>query len=353
MRGLRSATVAGVALLLCALVAVGPAVAKGAGGFGGSGAAPGTSSIAGPPGTEASGLRYAAVSGGTTTSVLAIETDGGAIRDQRQLRHRWALPAVTSRGEPGGLSADGETLVLLRPRHLHAGVTTFRVLAARNLRTRDEVTLNGRFAFDAISPEGQLMYLIQYQPNLFEYRVRVYDLSAGELRRGAIVDPDEAGDPMTGEPVSRAMSPDGRWAYTVYRGNETFVHALDTENATAVCIDLPQFEDVSFYGLDLSVEPASGAITVLEKGDPAALIDPETFEVSPANEARVADAGGGTDWLVWALIGGGVALCAGVVVVQRRWRRRPAPVDAGLKDALRSEPAEREREEERPREPVA
>ena len=45
---------------------------------------------------------------------------------------------------------------------------------------------------------------------------------------------------MRGQPLSRAMSPDGRWAYTLYDGNgETpFVHALDTSRATARCIDL-------------------------------------------------------------------------------------------------------------------
>ena len=46
---------------------------------------------------------------------------------------------------------------------------------------------------------------------------------------------------MGGEPVARASSTDGRWAYTLYarRGDEPFVHALDTVKREAFCIDLP------------------------------------------------------------------------------------------------------------------
>ena len=45
---------------------------------------------------------------------------------------------------------------------------------------------------------------------------------------------------MHGNPMTRATSADGRWAYTLYDGNgHPFVHALDTAPATARCIDLP------------------------------------------------------------------------------------------------------------------
>ena len=47
---------------------------------------------------------------------------------------------------------------------------------------------------------------------------------------------------MTGVAVSRTMGPGNRWAYTLYRrtNGEMFVHALDTPNSLAVCIDLPK-----------------------------------------------------------------------------------------------------------------
>ena len=45
---------------------------------------------------------------------------------------------------------------------------------------------------------------------------------------------------MGGQPVVRASSAAGRWAYTLYarRGDELFVHALDTVKREAFCVDL-------------------------------------------------------------------------------------------------------------------
>lgn len=343
------------ALTAGALIWAGPAAAKGAGGAAATGAPP-SSTITGPPGTEADALRYAAIPSRGRTSINAIETDGGLIREQRGLSGIWALPAVTIDGDPGGLSADGQTLVLMRPTYRVAGDSKFRVLDAGSLRPRNEVTLKGRFLFDAISPDGRLLYLVEYPDpgNFVEYRVRAYDIAAGELRPGSIVDPDEAGEPMTGEPYARAMSPDGRWAYTLYGGEETFVHALDTREAEAVCIDLPQYSGNATPNLtrfDLSVDPGSGTLTVLDRGDPSLAIHPQTFEITPVSDIDAAEVEGGVDWLVWALIGGGLALCAGVSAVQRRWRRSRA-LEAGLEEAL-TEDAEEPEHEERAREPVA
>jgi hypothetical protein len=55
-----------------------------------------------------------------------------------------------------------------------------------------------------------------------------------------IADRRETG-PMTGSPVTRAMSPGGRWAYTLYAHADgtAFFHALDTVRLAAVCVDLP------------------------------------------------------------------------------------------------------------------
>jgi hypothetical protein len=354
MSMLRLTAVMAAALTTGALIGVGPAAAKGAGGVAANGATP-SSTVTGPPGTEASALRYAAIPSRGRTSINAIETDGGVIREQRALDGIWALPAVTVDGDPGGLSADGRTLVLMKPTYRVGGDSTFQVLDARSLRPGDRVTFDARFVFDAISPDGRLIYLVEYPDpgNFVEYRVRAYDVDTGELRPGAVVDPDEAGEPMTGEPYARAMSPDGRWAYTLYGGEETFVHALDTREATAVCIDLPQFEKADLFRFDLAVDPAGGAITVLDRGNPAAVIDPETFEVGAASDPGAATAsGGGPDWVVWTLIGGGLVLCIGVFAIQRRWRRSAA-LEAGLEEALREDAEEPDHEERRPREPVA
>ena len=72
------------------------------------------------------------------------------------------------------------------------------------------------------------------------YRVRTFDVRTG-LLRGALVDRLEGEGDMGGEPVTRATSADGRWAYTLYarRKYDPFVHALDTVKREAYCIGLP------------------------------------------------------------------------------------------------------------------
>ena len=73
------------------------------------------------------------------------------------------------------------------------------------------------------------------------YRVRPYDVRKGVLQ-GALVDRLEWEEQeMGGEPIARASSRDGRWAYTLYarRKDVPFVHALDTVKRQAYCIGLP------------------------------------------------------------------------------------------------------------------
>src|SRR6185437_14842771 len=72
------------------------------------------------------------------------------------------------------------------------------------------------------------------------YLVQRYDLRDGRLSAAPVVDPSQPGEKMRGNPLARATSADGRWAYTLYDGGgETpFVHALDTVAGSARCIDL-------------------------------------------------------------------------------------------------------------------
>ena len=106
------------------------------------------------------------------------------------------------------------------------------------MRLRHRFTLDGIWSFDAISPDGTRIYLIEYADPT--YSVRVYDL-AGGLQDGVIVDKREANEQMQGFPVSRVEPSGGGWAYTLYArsGKAPFVHALDTIHGAAYCIDLP------------------------------------------------------------------------------------------------------------------
>jgi hypothetical protein len=278
--------------------------------------------------------RYTTVSaGGRGIIVASVRKDGGEIDRYRDFDGRWALPAVTIGGDAGGLSADGRTLVMIEPSFgYRVRKTSLLVLDTKGLRTRERLDLDGHFGFDAISSDGRLLYLVQYADprDPLDYRVRAYDLAEDRFRAGRIVDPTEPDERMTGQPVSRQMSADGRWAYTLYGGGEeTFIHALDTARATAVCVDLEQLPPRDLYRLALSVDPGSGEITVLRKGEPAAIVDSRTFAVSEPPTPTAGDPATAQ----WAAVAGGLALLAGsgaLLVRRLRGRARDA-VEAGAR----------------------
>lgn len=180
-------------------------------------------------------VRYLTVPGASRTLLEEVNVRDGTLQTWRWLDGALAIPAIAWHGT--GLSQDGKTLVLVTD-PWHTGSATFLLLRTPYLTTERVVTLKGAWSFDAISPHGRTLYLIQGLPG--RYLVRAYDLRRGRLLKGVIADRREKG-PMTGAPVMRATTNDGRWAYTLYlRGNGTgFIHALDTVGRTAVCIDLP------------------------------------------------------------------------------------------------------------------
>ena len=124
---------------------------------------------------------------------------------ERRLRGSFSIPAVAYDGSASGLTPDGRTLVLIAPRRRYPRKqTTFAVVDARRLAVRRVIRLKGDFSFDAISPDGRVMYLIQYDSrNFSNYAVRAYDLRAGRLYRQPVVDPREPDEAMTGVPVTR------------------------------------------------------------------------------------------------------------------------------------------------------
>jgi len=183
-------------------------------------------------------VKYVAMGArGGGTVVRAIRLTDRTIVRSRTIPGRFGVAVITFDGSRGGVSADGETLVL--PSLDRGETTRFAVVSTRTLRVQKVITLDGLFTYDAISPDGRILYLIEYLSDT-NYRVRAVNVATGGLYEQVVVDKREAGEPMAGYPVTRATSADG-WAYTLY-GRDTepaFVHALGTPDRVAICIDLP------------------------------------------------------------------------------------------------------------------
>jgi hypothetical protein len=318
----------------------------------GCGAVAGTASAkgvglaaAGEVTVDGSPHRYAALSPRTPGNRLTVVTQTdrrGRISRWWHLRGSYRVPPLTYNGSAGGLSADGGTLVLSRfswiypPRTTGLAILDTRVHLrhpgrAGERRPRHAVTrvrLRGSFSFDAISPDGSTIYLIHHLSPVVDgpYRVRALDAKSGELLPGSIVDPSEPDERMTGLPIDRATSPDGRWAYTLYGGkrHEPFVHALDTVAGRAVCIDLPQLwgrgDPFSFA---LRTEPGGRELAVLNRraslggSRPLLIVDTKSFEVSEA-DGRAAGAGVGVSWPAVAVASAFLAF--GIALTARRRR---------------------------------
>lgn len=272
--------------------------------------------------------RYVALPSGKRTVVARIERGTGEVRGFRTIPGRLTIPAVAYDGSSAGLSADGTALALLAPRSgFPRKTTTFALLDAGNLQERSRLTLSGDFSFDAMSPDGRWLYLIQYSSpdDPLQYRVRALDARTGRLDPKPIVDPREPEEAMNGHPLTRATSPDGRWAYTLYEGTEhPFVHALDTANRSARCIDLDWLHGhKQLWGMRFAVSPDGGELRVRSGQDTVAVVDTKTWAAATGVER---DDG----WSPWAfvLIGGGVLLVAGALAY-RSVRRRASSTSLG------------------------
>ena len=231
-------------------------------------------------------VRYVTLPAGRGTLVETVRVRGGHVESWNFLRGSYGIPLVAYDGSAGGLAHNGRRLVLaniptVQPTPL---VTRFVVIDPRTLRVRTRLLLDGTFAFDALSPGGSIMYLIQYlgSPGSGRYAVRALNLNTRRLYSGAIVDRRERDEKMTGQAVTRAESRDGRWAYTLYsRANKgPFVHALDTSHRRAFCVDLPWIRSANWlWRVRLSVS-ADGKALFLRRGHKTvATVDTKTFAV--------------------------------------------------------------------------
>jgi MYXO-CTERM domain-containing protein len=309
------------ALLAAAMLLAAATPAHAAGGpvppaFGGAG-------VSVPGGNENLVALYA---GADRTVLTRIRRDDGTVARSRVIDGTFGVPGVTYDGVNTGLSADGGTLVLANPSGTKE--TKLRVFNARNLRARRDITLRGMNTVDAISPDGRWLYLVDYKDGLAsEYDVRAYDLERNRLLAKPIVDPREPEEKLQGVPVTRVSSDDGRWAYTLYTGDEPFIHALDTEGRTAVCIDLPASVMNDPAGVRMKLD---GGQLTLTGTRPLAEVDLHTFKVSEpaaaapkpkptATSTPPAKTGSGPSVILWLLP---LVALGGVALLARRRRMR-------------------------------
>jgi len=293
-----------VALLLAAFVAA-PAAAGD--GF------PQAAQQAGAGVTAPQGRQYVAVGVDQSHTVLTTLQYGG-VTGWAELDGAFGIPMVTP-STTGGLSHDGRTLILQEV--ALAAPTQFVVVDARTLRERDRFILDGIYSFDALSPDGSMLYLVQRVDarDYSRYVVRAYDLVHRRLLDGRIADRTQKGWVMHGEPVSRGTTPDGRWVYTLYTnpGGYPFVHALDTVRGVAHCVGIawPQGKDQGPLW-NLVLEPHGQTIDLRwRSGRPFYRIDAKTWRATAVNVSRV-------PWY-FALFG---LLVVPVLIAVERFRRQ-------------------------------
>jgi hypothetical protein len=232
-------------------------------------------------GSDGADGRYVALPTERGTVVGRI---GSSVYASRLLEGRYTVPVVALDHTASGLSTNGSTLVLINPRRTFPRTrTSFVVLNAKNLHVRRQIVLQGDFSFDALSPDGTRMYLIHYlsRRDPTRYEVRALDVPSGKLLPTPIVDKSEPDERMAGLPITREMTADGRWAYTLYdgAGHEPFVHALDTVNGEAHCIDLGVLAGrQDLYDLRLDLGPGDKGLAVVDGARELTVIDTSDFE---------------------------------------------------------------------------
>ena len=232
-----------------------------------------------------SSQRFVTMPVGADTLLLRMRRDGGQVTGSRLLHGRLGIPTVAMDGTPGGLSADGRWLVLIKPlARFPVHRSQFAIVDASSLHV-ERFSLRGEWGFDAISQDGMSLYLTQYpfanDPS--RYAVRRYEVGRLRLVPGTIVDKREPDEKMRGSAITRVMSPRGRWAYTLYDGmagtGHPFVHALDTKLQRAFCIDVDSLQGYpDLYSLRMAW--TDGEVQVLNRGDQLAGFDPATLRLS-------------------------------------------------------------------------
>jgi len=228
-------------------------------------------------------LRYLALPASTTTELQVVDRDARVLRHMR-VKGIWGIPLVAYDGTAEGLFSNGRTLLLAQD--LYNGqtlrtTTKFTLVDTRRMKVTRRIQLQGAFAFDALSRDGRYVYLIEYMTpeDPSSYRVRAYDLRGAGLLSKIVSDKRSWATDMRGLPISRAWKEN--WSYTLYGANaRPFIHALDTRNVAAVCINLPwKTSPDRVFDYRLRVDADGHLVVRGPNGRALAVIDRRTFKI--------------------------------------------------------------------------
>ena len=180
------------------VVSVVSAVILGATALGAAAAGPAPAVLSGAPGIAVAGGAHvvtAPSASGSTQVRLVRDRDGEVLRS-RTLPGRLGVPMVTFSGLVEGTWSKGRRLVLATSIYDDPSRTTFVTIDTRTLAPLRTIRLAGSFAFDAVSPDGRRLYVLQYPGGVqggVRYVVRSLSLATGRLDTRSDRRPDGAG----------------------------------------------------------------------------------------------------------------------------------------------------------------
>src|SRR2546428_2609705 len=259
-----------------------------------------------PFGTPAPGWStlYTIVDGPTGSTLKALDVKSGAVLHEKHLDAKYQLPTRGYAGKPGGLSENGQWLVL---RNRESGRSSFLVLGTDFAGAPQRAELEGDFEFDAVTNDGRRLYLGEYTAaDHLLFQVRQFHVDGGFLDPHVVVDKTSGALAMSGVRLTSVASPGGQYVYSLYVNGRRgpFIHALDTANGFATCVFLPRAtstrdqeqrwaEVMSPDGQTLyAVNGSLGLITKLDiSGSFAKILRTSTFEtIRAASRPAVSDA---------------------------------------------------------------
>jgi hypothetical protein len=217
---------------------------------------------------ETWGHLFATESDGSRTTLTHLVVQPGFGGPETAVDGAWRLPTIGFDPTPVGVSANAAespnaaTVVLVEDIPAGTTRTSSRFAILGHTPTGEPLSriieLRGSFDYDAISPDGSSLYVVEHLAGQPEgrYQVRSVDLATGVLRDAIIADKRNIGEAMAGWPIAQVRRPDGV-VLTLYRGVEhPFIHALNTKEGWAVCIDLPASRDDAAAALDWGLAAA-------------------------------------------------------------------------------------------------